>query len=77
MMYGNLNKDNNYISAEHFRQLNATVPADIKGLINHNNESATYANLKAYEKPSQDNFLFGLLNTHPFWLAQHSPIFWN
>ena len=66
MMYGNLNKDNNYISAEHFRQLNATVPADIKGLINHNNESATYANLKAYEKPSQDNFLFGLLNTHPY-----------
>ena len=66
MMYGNLNKDNNYISAEHFRQLNATVPADIKELINHNNESATYANLKAYEKPSQDNFLFGLLNTHPY-----------
>ena len=66
MMYGNPNKDNNYISAEHFRQLNATVPADVKGLINHNNESATYANLKAYEKPSQDNFLFGLLNTHPY-----------
>ena len=66
MMYGNPNKDNNYISAEHFRQLNATVPADVKGLINHNNESATYANLKAYEKPTQDNFLFGLLNYHPY-----------
>ena len=66
MMYGNPNKDNNYISAEHFRQLNATVPADVKALINHNNESATYANLKAYEKPSQDNFLFGLLNYHPY-----------
>ena len=66
MMYGNPNKDNNYISAEHFRQLNATVPADVKALINHNNESATYANLKAYEKPSQDNFLFGLMNYHPY-----------
>ena len=66
MMYGNPNKDNNYISAEHFRQLSATVPADVKGLINHNNESATYANLKAYEKPTQDNFLFGLLNYHPY-----------
>ena len=66
MMYGNPNKDNNYISAEHFRQLNASVPADVKGLINHNNESATYANLKAYEKPSQDNYLFGLLNYHPY-----------
>ena len=66
MMYGNPNKDNNYISAEHFRQLNAMVPADVKGLINHNSESQTYANLKAYEKPSQDNFLFGILNYHPY-----------
>jgi len=66
MMYGNPNKDNNYISAEHFRQLNATVPAEVKALINHNNEAQTYANLKAYEKPSQDNFLFGILNYHPY-----------
>lgn len=64
MMYGNSNKDNNYISAEHFRQLNAAVPADVKALINHNNEDATYANLKAYEKPTQDNYLFGILNYH-------------
>lgn len=62
MMYGNPSKDNNYISSEHFRQLSATVPADVKALINHNSEQATYANLKAYEKPSQDNYLFGLLN---------------
>lgn len=66
MMYGNPNKDNNYISAEHFRQLSASVPADVKALINHNNEQETYRNLKAYEKPSQDNYLFGLLNYHPY-----------
>ena len=66
MMYGNPNKDNNYISAEHFRELNATVPADVKALINHNSESATYANLKAYEKPSADNYLFGILNYHQY-----------
>ena len=66
MMYGNANKDNNYISAEHFRQLNATVPADVKALINRNNENTTYANLKAYEKPMQDNYLFGILNYHPW-----------
>ncbi len=66
MMYGNPNKDNNYITAEHFRQLEGTVPADVKALINHNSESATYANLKAYEKPSQDNYLFGILNYHPY-----------
>jgi len=66
MMYGNINKDNNYISAEHFRQLNNSVPADVKALINHNSENATYANLKAYEKPTQDNYLFGLTNYHPY-----------
>ena len=64
MMYGNPNKDNNYISAQHFRELSASVPADVKALINHNSESATYANLKAYEKPSVDNYLFSLLNYH-------------
>ncbi|MBR0048602.1 MAG: hypothetical protein IJP74_04685 [Prevotella sp.] len=66
MMYGNESKDNNYISAEHFRELNRTVPAEVKTLINHNSESATYANLKAYEKPSQDNYLFGILNYHKY-----------
>lgn len=66
MMYGNPSKDNNYISSEHFRQLSSTVPADVKALINHNSEQATYANLKAYERPSQDNYLFGLLNYHPW-----------
>lgn len=66
MMYGDPNKDNNYISAQHFRELNATVPAEIKALINHNSEAATYANLKAYEKPIADNYLYGLLNYHPW-----------
>ena len=66
MMYGSTTKDNNYISAEHFRQLNSQVPAEVKALINHNNENVTYANLKAYEKPMQDNYIFGILNYHPY-----------
>src|SRR5574344_528949 len=66
MMYGDPNKDNNYISAEHFRALSATVPSEVKALINHNSEQATYAKLKAYEKPTQDNYLFGILNYHPY-----------
>ncbi|MBQ2949766.1 MAG: hypothetical protein IKK81_01780 [Prevotella sp.] len=66
MMYGNPEKDNNYISAEHFRELNKSVPASVKALINHNNESATYSNLKAYEKPTPDNYIFGILNHHPY-----------
>lgn len=66
MMYGNPNKDNNFITAEHFRQLNASVPPEVKALINPQNELETYRNLKAYERPSQDNYLFGLLNYHPY-----------
>ena len=66
MMYGNPNKDNNYISAEHFRQLNSSVPPEVKALINHNSENQTYANLKAYERPSVDNFIFSLTNYHPW-----------
>lgn len=66
MMYGNPDKDNNYISAAHFRELDKSVPSEVKALINHDDESATYSNLKAYEKPTQDNFLFGLLNYHQY-----------
>lgn len=66
MMYGSTTKDNNYISAEHFRQLNSQVPAEVKALINHNSERITYANLKAYEKPLQNNYIFSLLNYHPY-----------
>lgn len=65
MLYGNPNKDNNYISAEHFRQLSAGVPADVKALI-QNNEDDSYGRLKAYEKPSADNYLYNLLNNHPY-----------
>ena len=66
MMYGNPNKDNNYITAEHFKMLEKSVPTEVKALIKSNNELETYHNLKAYERPSQDNYLFGLLNYHPY-----------
>lgn len=66
MMYGNMNKDNNYISAEHYRQLYNSVPTEVKALINHNSENATYANLKAFERPSPDNYVFGITNFHPY-----------
>lgn len=66
MMYGNPNRDNNYISAEHFRALYASVPADVKALINHNSEDATYNSLKAYEKQTPDNYIFSILNYHPY-----------
>jgi uncharacterized protein involved in exopolysaccharide biosynthesis len=46
--------------------LSASVPAEVKALINHNSEQITYSNLKAYERPMQDNYIFGLVNYHPW-----------
>ncbi len=66
MMYGNPNKGNNYISAEHYKVLEASVPADVKSLINRNSEKVTYANLLSYEKASQTNYLYGILNNHQY-----------
>lgn len=66
MMYGNPDKDNTYITAAHFRELDAMVPTEVKAQINYNDEKRTLANLKAYERPTQDNFLFGLLNYHQY-----------
>ncbi len=65
MLYGNPSKDNNYITAEHYRQLKENVPADVLALI-QTNEDESYDNLKSYEKPSKENYLYNLLNNHPY-----------
>ena len=65
LLFGNVNKNNNYIMAEHFQNLIAGVPADVKALV-YGNENDSYGRLKAYEKPSQDNYLYNLLNNHPY-----------
>jgi len=70
LMYGNPNKDNNYISAQHFTDFSATVPSDVKSLVSHTSESATYANLKAYYKPTENNYIYDLLNYHE-WFGIH------
>jgi len=66
MIYGNENRDNNFISAEHYKALNATVPPNIKALINRNSEEDTYKRLVQHEVPSLDNYLFGLTNYHQY-----------
>ncbi len=69
MINGNPDKDNNYITAAHYRQLVAITPKDVQALIVKNGpdaEEQTVANLMAYERPDPDNFVFGLFNwNHP------------
>lgn len=67
MTYGDEQQSNNYITAEHFRELNASVPQEIKALIDKRSERKTVENLLAYERPSSGNFIYGLLNYgHPY-----------
>lgn len=67
MTYGDENQSNNYITAEHFRELNAIVPPEVKALIDKRSERKTVENLLAYERPSSNNFIYSLLNYgHPY-----------
>ena len=67
MTYGDENQNNNYILAEHFKELNASVPQEVKALIDKRSEDKTVDNLLAYERPSAGNYVYGLLNYgHPY-----------
>jgi uncharacterized protein involved in exopolysaccharide biosynthesis len=67
LIYGDPEKNTSYITAEHFKQLQAIVPREVEALIDRDNEEKTYNNLVAYERPYANNFIYGLLNyTHPY-----------
>ena len=67
LIYGDLEKNTSYITAEHFQQLDAMVPREVKALIDKQNEEKTLNNLIAYERPNASNFIYGMLNyTHPY-----------
>lgn len=74
MIHGNAEKDNNYIQASTYRELLSITPKEVQALIDKKNEEKTVANLLAYERPSKNNFIYGLLYyNHPFFsLAQLS-----
>lgn len=62
LTYGDAEKNTIYITAEHFQQLEGSVPREVKALIDKQNEEKTYDNLIAYERPSANNFIYKLLN---------------
>lgn len=71
MIYGDTEKSNNYITAEHYKQLSNSVPGEVKALIDKKDESRTVANLVAYERPLQNNYIYGILNYgHPWFSFQ-------
>lgn len=67
LTYGDAEKNTSYITAEHFQQLESSVPREVKALIDKQDEEKTYDNLIAYERPSANNFIYKLLNfTDPY-----------
>lgn len=67
LIYGDAERNTSYITAEHYQQLENSVPREVKALIDKQNEEKTYNNLVAYERPSANNFIYGILNyTHPY-----------
>lgn len=67
MMYGDPKKDNQYITAYHFRDLMARTPEEVKRLIVPDNDSLTLANLYDYETADHDNYVYGLFH----WQHRH------
>jgi len=71
MINGDPNKDNNYITADKYRDLynRSKRPLDhsnLLSLIDKTSEDATIKNLENYEKPDKNNFVYGLFNYfHP------------
>lgn len=62
LIYGDTEKNTSYITAEHYQQLISLVPKEIRPLIDKQNEEKTFNNLVAYERPSANNFIYGILN---------------
>ncbi len=66
MIYGDAEKDNNYITAANYRALMQITPPDVKALIDRGSEDRTVERLLSYEKPLHGNFIYELFNhTHP------------
>lgn len=62
LMYGDVNKDNTYIMASHYKDLIAHTPPDVLNLVDRNSEDSTLANLYRYEKAVRGNHVYGLFN---------------
>lgn len=65
LMYGDPERDNNYITAHNYRTLISKTPKDVLALVDKTSEERTLENLFEYEKASRGNHVYGLFNyTH-------------
>lgn len=62
LIYGNPEKDNQYITAENFKKLDKMLPDEIKALVDKSSLARTVENFKKYAKTTPDNYIYRLLN---------------
>lgn len=67
LMYGDPEKDNQYITAYHYRDLLARTPDEVERLVVPGNDSLTVLNLYNYETADHDNYVYGLFH----WQHRH------
>lgn len=66
LVHGNATRNNNVITAEHYRELIKNVPRDILSNVDKSSEENTFKMLKQRDKNISSDFLTGLLNSHPY-----------
>jgi len=66
MIEGDSTKDNQFIKRNNFREIYRITPKEVRLLIDKSSITKTVENLKGYEKATNVNFVYGLLNWyHP------------
>ncbi len=70
LTYGEEWKDNEYIQAQHYRQLLQITPKEVLALVDRKEVKKTFENLKAYSKEDQNNFIYSIFKRPmPFYSA--------
>ena len=62
LTYGEEWKDNQYIQAKHYRQLLQMTPKEVLALVDRKDVEKTLANLTAYRKEANNNFVYSIFN---------------
>ena len=62
LTFGEEWKDNQYIQAKHYRQLLQITPKEVLALVDRKDVENTLANLTAYRKPDNNNFIYSIFN---------------
>lgn len=62
LTYGEEWKDNQYIQAQHYRQLLQITPKEVLALVDRKDVKKTLTNLIAYSKEDKNNFIYAIFN---------------